>query len=257
VGYKALYSINGVTNNTAIGSYALQHNTAPNNTATGSAGLYQNTSGADNTANGFEALWTNEVGNGNTATGSEALKLNTGSNNTANGWNALTSNVAGANNTALGAGADVSAAGLTNSTVIGANAKVGANNTIQLGDDGFITNTPIEHVRTSGALTTGVVTYPNTAPSTNGQLLTANTDGSTSWTGIRDLTDEFTATAAQTTFTLSQAPSANSKVKMYINGIRISNSAYSVVGTTLTYNPTNNGSYALSESDRIQMDYFY
>ncbi len=74
---------------------------------------------------------------------------------------------------------------------------------------------------------------------------------------VRDVADEITATAAQTTFTLSQAPSVNSKVKMYINGIRISNTAYSVSGTLLTYLPANNGSYVLSVSDRIQYDYFY
>ena len=74
---------------------------------------------------------------------------------------------------------------------------------------------------------------------------------------INDATDEFTATAAQTSFTLTQTPSMHSKVKMYINGIRISNSAYSWSGKTLTYVPANNGSYSLTASDRIQFDYFY
>lgn len=76
-------------------------------------------------------------------------------------------------------------------------------------------------------------------------------------TEIREAADEFTATAAQTSYTLSQTPSATSKVKMYINGIRISNTAYSVAGATLTYNPANNGSYVLVEGDRIQFDYSY
>jgi hypothetical protein len=49
----------------------------------------------------------------------------------------------------------------------------------------------------------------------------------------------------------------NSKVKMYINGVRISNSAYSISGTTLTYNATNNSDYSLTASDRIQFDYYY
>ena len=44
---------------------------------------------------------------------------------------------------------------------------------------------------------------------------------------------------------------------MYINGVRISNSAYSITGTTLTYNATNNGAYSLTASDRIQFDYYY
>jgi hypothetical protein len=74
---------------------------------------------------------------------------------------------------------------------------------------------------------------------------------------INDATDEFTATAAQTNFTLTQNPSTHSKVKMYVNGIRISNSAYSWSGATLTYVPANNGSYTLTAGDRIQFDYFY
>ncbi|MDB5156435.1 MAG: hypothetical protein JWR50_1142, partial [Mucilaginibacter sp.] len=49
----------------------------------------------------------------------------------------------------------------------------------------------------------------------------------------------------------------NSKVKMYINGIRITNTAYSVSGTALSYVPANNGSYAVSVNDRIQFDYYY
>ena len=71
------------------------------------------------------------------------------------------------------------------------------------------------------------------------------------------LANEFTATTAQTSFTLTQTPSVNSKVKMYINGVRISNSAYSISGATLTYNATNNGAYSLTASDRIQFDYYY
>jgi len=74
---------------------------------------------------------------------------------------------------------------------------------------------------------------------------------------IREVADEFTAIASQTDFTLTQVPSVNSKVKMYINGIRISNTAYSNSGSTLTYVPANNGSYALTTGDRIQFDYSY
>jgi len=74
---------------------------------------------------------------------------------------------------------------------------------------------------------------------------------------VREVADEFTATAAQTAFTLTQTPSANSKVKMYINGIRISNTAYTSTGTALTYIPANNGSYALVIGDRVEFDYYY
>jgi hypothetical protein len=109
-----------------------------------------------------------------------------------------------------------------------------------------------------GNATSAVTTV---TPSTNGNVLTSN---GTNWVSstpsvslIREVVNEFSASTSQTSFTLTQTPSVNSKVKMYINGVRISNSAYSVSGTTLTYNPTNNGAYSLTASDRIQFDYYY
>ena len=81
----------------------------------------------------------------------------------------------------------------------------------------------------------------------------AGVDGAT----LQEVTDEFTASSGQTSFTLTQTPSSLSKIKMYINGIRISNTAYSWTGTTLTYTSANNGNYTLSTSDRVQMDYTY
>ena len=74
---------------------------------------------------------------------------------------------------------------------------------------------------------------------------------------ITEFTNEYSATSGQTGFTLSHTPAVNSVVKMYINGVRISNTAISTVSTTATYNPTNNGSTALVAGDRIQIDYFY
>ena len=73
----------------------------------------------------------------------------------------------------------------------------------------------------------------------------------------RETTDEFLALASQTTFTLSHTPTATTIVKMYINGVRISNSACNKSGVTLTYVPANNGSYSLMAGDRIQFDYSY
>jgi hypothetical protein len=107
----------------------------------------------------------------------------------------------------------------------------------------------------------GTSAVTTVAPSTNGNVLTSN---GTSWISstpsvslIREVANEFTATTAQTSFTLTQTPSVNSKVKMYINGVRISNTAYSVSGVTLTYNGTYNGVYSLTTGDRIQFDYYY
>ena len=86
---------------------------------------------------------------------------------------------------------------------------------------------------------------------------------------VHEATFEQIATAGQTVFTLSNAPSVNSIVKMYINGVRISNTSYGYkttsAGTTVSatptisrgYNSANNGSYNLVAGDRIQMDYYY
>lgn len=75
---------------------------------------------------------------------------------------------------------------------------------------------------------------------------------------VKEVADEFTVTTTpSTSFTLTSIPSVNSKVKMYINGIRISNTAYSNVAAALTYTPASNGSYSLVTGDRIQFDYFY
>jgi len=115
----------------------------------------------------------------------------------------------------------------------------------------------------SGTLTAGAVTYPSTH-GTNGQVLTTSGSGTLTWTSasassalVREVANEFTATIGQTAFTLTQTPSVNSRVKMYINGVRISNTAYSISGTTVTYRPANNGNNALSSGDRIQFDYYY
>lgn len=115
--------------------------------------------------------------------------------------------------------------------------------------------------RVSGTIRTGTVTLPNTA-GTNGQVLTTDGTGTATWTtvntaSVREVANEFTATTNQTSFTLTQTPSANSRVKMFINGVRISNTAYTVSGTTLTYIPANNGNNSLSSGDRIQFDYYY
>lgn len=83
---------------------------------------------------------------------------------------------------------------------------------------------------------------------------TINTDYSL----VRFVSDEYTvATAGQTSFTLTQTPNVNSTIRLFINGVRISKTAHSVSGTTLTYNPANNGAATLVVGDRIQVDYYY
>jgi hypothetical protein len=210
------------------------------------------TSGSANTSVGAEAMLAITTGTHNTAIGQQSLINTTGNDNTAVGSGTGSTVTTGSQNTLIGRNANVTTGALNNATALGYNASVDASNKIQLG------NTSVTSVNTSGKITTGTITLPNTDGS-SGQALVTNGSGIVSWgsVAVREVADEFTATNAQTGFTLTQTPSANSKVKMYINGIRISNTAYSVVGTTLTYNPANNGTYALVAADRIQFDYYY
>jgi hypothetical protein len=123
---------------------------------------------------------------------------------------------------------------------------------------------------TSGGVGYGTGTaHAYTSAGTSGQVLTSAGAGAPTWStlaAVRMNSDEFTATAAQTTFTFTTASSTTgvvqtplSKPFMYINGIRIKNAAFTWTSgtTTVTYNPTNNNSYTLVAGDRITFDYAY
>ena len=91
----------------------------------------------------------------------------------------------------------------------------------------------------------------------SGITITNNAGAITITAAVRPTTDQtIVTTAAQTSFTLSEIP-VTAKVWMFINGVRTNNLAYSVSGTTVTYTPSNNNSYALVVGDRIQFDYCY
>jgi hypothetical protein len=154
-------------------------------------------------------------------------------------------------------GASITSGVLNLAPADGSNAGVVTTGTQTLAGNKTFSN----NVVVSGTLTAGAVTYPSTH-GTNGQVLTTSGSGTLTWSTsssalVREVANEFTATIGQTSFTLTQTPSVNSRVKMYINGIRISNTAYSISGTTVTYVPANNGNNALSSGDRIQFDYYY
>jgi hypothetical protein len=120
---------------------------------------------------------------------------------------------------------------------------------------------------TSGTWNAGPVTSNGTLTGnsivktggTSSQFLKADgsVDENNYVTTIREINNEFTATEGQSRFTLTQRPSANSNIKMFINGVRISNSAYTISGNSVTYLPANNGSNVLRAGDRIQFDYYY
>jgi hypothetical protein len=212
VGILSLEKNVGVSYNTAVGAEALRNTVSgESNTATGAGALKSNISGAYNSAFGRNALvsstasfnnaafgaetLTQNQANGNTAFGAYALQINTvgysntavgigamkfhttGNNNVAIGVNAglfASNQTTGSNNTAVGAFAEYGAANLSNATVIGSGATVSASNTIQLG------NAAVTNVKTSGTLTAGAVTYPNTHGST-GQVLSTTGSGTLTW----------------------------------------------------------------------------
>jgi hypothetical protein len=241
LGYQSLVNIVSGDNNTAMGFVSMNHLT----------------SGKYNTGMGSYALNANSVGDENTAVGQQSLQNTTSSGNTGIGSYSLTTNISGYNNTAIGYASDVASGALTNTTAIGAGAIVSADNTIQLG------NLSVSDVKTSGRITAGTITYPNNSGTAN-QVLITDGNGVASWaaapaTGdsVTEVADEISATVNQVTFTLTQTPAIKSKVKMYINGIRIINTAYTISGSTLTYVPANNGSYSLIVGDRIQFDYYF
>ena len=177
IGALSLYPNTTGSQNTAIGSRSLRNNTTgTNNTANGALALTLNTTGSQNTATGSRSLRNNTTGINNTANGYAALRDNTsGGGNTATGSLALLSNNTGSNNTALGSEADVTTNNLNNATAIGYQAKVSSSNNIQLG------NSSVTNVQTSGALTTGTVTYP-TIHGTSGQVLSTTGSGTLTWT---------------------------------------------------------------------------
>jgi trimeric autotransporter adhesin len=121
-GTDALFSLTSGVWNTALGAWALNHDTTGHqNTATGYQSLFSNTIGGQNTASGVWSLFSNLDGLENTATGYQSLFSNTiGGQNTASGAWSLFSNLYGQFNTADGYKA------LAQNISGGANSAVGA-----------------------------------------------------------------------------------------------------------------------------------
>ena len=223
IGNEALNSNTRGAFNTATGFDALYHNLwGNNNTANGYEALLSNTYGANNTATGFAALAYNENGQENSSFGAYSLAGNTsGSYNTALGYSALNNNTSGDKNIAIGSWADVATPTLTNAVAIGFEAIVAASNTIQLG------NTSVTNVKTSGTVTAGTVTYPNTT-GTNGYYLRTDGAGTASWAAVNSGIPYTGATIdvdlGQHAFRVGGFLTASAGIFTgYINGIHIGN----------------------------------
>jgi hypothetical protein len=150
--------------------------------------------GSQSVAIGYVAGASNQ-GLNSVAIGSNAAQSGQGTQSVAIG---LAANSAANNATALGANAS---AGHTNATAIGYQAATTATNTIQLGADGVtvVGSTAVTNVKTSGTLTAGTVTYPNTHAVTSGQVLTSSGSGTLTWTTP--------ASSGSSTYTVGSNPS--------------------------------------------------
>jgi len=177
------YNVSGQSN-VAIGSNSLLNNDSGNyNTMVGvEAGSNIRTesgnTGNDNVGLGYRALQSNYSGDKNVAIGWDALRRTKGSGNSGIGNKAGWYNVDGSNNTFVGNQAGIgssNATNLTNATAIGYNAIVDASNKIRLGDSN------ITNIETSGTITAGAITIPNTDGSAN-QVLKTDGSGTLSWT---------------------------------------------------------------------------
>lgn len=125
-----------------------------------------------------------------------------------------------------------------------------------------IANGAVTDAKFSGSLTvgkggTGATTLTGLLKG-NGTNAVMQASINSDYSLVRLVSDEYTVvTAGQTSFSLTQTPNVNSTIRLFINGVRISKTALAVSGTTLTYNPTNNGAATLVVGDRIQVDYYY
>lgn len=290
IGSQTLTGNSTGSNNTAVGYQSLQQTSGSENTAFGRLSLRANTTGSFNTAIGSLAdvnsnnlSNTIAIGYGARVSADNTIQLGAdGSGFVSNGMNIYTTAISNvrtsgtltlkdvtypntngtagqvltANNngnaswTTIASVADAST--MTGTVAIakgGTGATTAAAALTSLGAAPIVspvfTGTPAAPTATAGTNTTQVAT---TAFVTTAVAAAAST--------VRLNSDEFTATAAQTSFTLTQT-ALNAKVFMFINGTRIKNGAFSVSGTTVTYSASNNNSYALVAGDRIQFDYAY
>lgn len=165
IGYAVLANITTGTTNIGIGVSAMQVSNPSYSIGIGGGVLYQS-SGTGNTG----------IGHGN------FYNLNSGNYNTALGYNAGAAvlHLAGNNNVFIGYMADVSVNNLTNAIAIGANAQVGASNSMVLGNGVNVaigTSTPLAKLHIQGINSTSSNYALKIDNSTSSPLLYVRDDG--------------------------------------------------------------------------------
>lgn len=179
IGADALASGIG-TRNTAVGYGAMRQYSGTsfdNNTSVGYFNMVGLTTGGANTSMGGETMFAVGSGANNTAIGNHTLMNATTSGNTVLGADAGNTITSGSLNTIIGFQANVGTNSLYNATAIGNGAVVTASDAIQLG------NSSVSNVKTSGTISAGAVTYPNSDGSA-GQVLVTDGSGVLSWTNL-------------------------------------------------------------------------
>ena len=122
--------------------------------------------------------------------------------------------------------------------------------------DGAVTSSKLDVTGVAANTYGSTTAIPIITVDTKGRI-TAVTTTSIAAT-LTEITEEFlTPTTSQTSFTITQTPAANTKVKMFINGVLIKGSAHSEVGKAITYIPANNGNYVLTANDEVVFYYYY
>ena len=256
IGHFAISSSNG-SSNTAVGENAMRQGQAANvdgsyNTAVGARALTNGDNGGYNTAIGASSIESTE-GDNNSGLGYRTLISNTtGNDNTAIGYNAGDTITTGSNNTLVGSSADVSSNNLSNATAIGANATVTTSNTIQLGD------TNVTNIETSGTITAGAVTYPNT-DGTNGQVLKTDGSGTLAWITppspsvlYQKIHYDYTLTSTVAEIITLNLPAGSYLVTYTAMAYKSSNNDQYVASRIATTNPGN-----LGGGDAIKVDSRY
>jgi hypothetical protein len=277
----------GGSQNTAVGSNALKENTEGNgNTGYGRQALATNTTGSYNTAIGYQAnVATNNltnataIGNGASVSTSNTIQLgNTDVTNVKTSGTITAGDITypkthGSANQVLttsGSGTLTWATPSTTATAYSGTLPIangGTNSTATATSGGIGYGTGTAHAYTSAGssgqvlISAGTGT-PTWATLTAGSAITISNSGGaiTIAAAVRPMTEQVTATSAHAvataTFTLGNTP-LNTKVWMFINGVRTNNNAYTISGTTVTYTAANNNSYTIVAGDRIQFDYAY
>jgi hypothetical protein len=262
VGADAAYSLTG-SENTAIGANALQGQTSGNgNTGVGyKAGIvsgnsvYTNSTFIGNNARPQSNNFTNAtaIGYNAIATASDAIQLGNTSVTNVKTSGTLTAGMVTYPNAHGTTGQVLSTTGSGTLTWVSPSAS-SLSGTVAVANGG----TGLSSTPANGQIDIGNGTGFTRATLTAGTAITItnNAGAITISAAVRPTTDQATATAAQTSFTLAQTP-MNTKVWMFINGVRTNNNAYTVSGSTVTYTPANNNGYVIVVGDRIQFDYCY